>query len=199
MTNILETTLNASKEKIETKLNASKETIESKLNASKETIESKLNASKETIESKLNTSKETIETKLNTSKETMVKLQDDVMQRATDAKRDIESGRERLRDESLSTLYEVGKNALERAADLAAKVDVLAGPSEKLQQEAAELESAQEALTKPALADYDTLNVKEVIAGFDDLSAYDLEKIERYEKNNKNRKTILREVEKRLA
>ena len=46
---------------------------------------------------------------------------------------------------------------------------------------------------------YDTLNVKTITAALAEMNTYDLTKVADYEKAHKNRKTVLREVERRLA
>lgn len=54
------------------------------------------------------------------------------------------------------------------------------------------------ALERPAIADYDALNVAQVHAALDRLSRYELTKLAEYERAHKGRVTVLREVERRL-
>ena len=70
--------------------------------------------------------------------------------------------------------------------------------AERLERCAAFWGERERSVDAPALEGYDDLNVKQVNASLDDLDVYQLEKLRAYEAANKNRVTILREVERRL-
>jgi hypothetical protein len=49
------------------------------------------------------------------------------------------------------------------------------------------------------IGDYDRLNVEEVIGGLEELSAGEVEKVKAYEKNNKNRATLIERFDRSLV
>lgn len=104
----------------------------------------------------------------------------------------------RLRDSSLSTGYEVGANTLSRAAQLLDDVPGVAKGAEGLRERARDLEEAGKAVERPPIDDYDELNVQQVNDALEELTPWQLEKVRRYEQANKDRVTILREVDRLL-
>jgi len=138
-----------------------------------------------------------IEAKLNQGRKRLEELQDDVARRAARIQRGIERSQGRLRDQGLDRAYALGGTALQTVADVTGKVG-LKKTGKALEREAKELEVARESISKPPIADYDELNVKQVIAELDALSVYELDKLAAYEKAHKDRKTVAREVERRL-
>ena len=104
----------------------------------------------------------------------------------------------RMRDASLTTIYEFGATTFTRAAELGDKAPMVKEGAVRLRQTAEALEEAREAVSRPAIADYDNLNVKEVAQALDGLSNYELEKVRRYEAANKDRVTVLRDIEQRI-
>lgn len=118
-------------------------------------------------------------------------------------KRDVTVGR--LRDGSLERIYGVSETALRKVADVVetagrlSRVDAIARPAERLRTRAEHLEGARDGLQKPPIADYDELNVKKVCAALESLTAYELQKVRLYEVANKNRVTVLRELDRLLG
>ncbi len=104
-----------------------------------------------------------------------------------------------LRDNSLSTGYEVGANTLSRAAELLEDVPGGAKGADGLRRRARDLQQAGEAVERPPIDDYDELNVHQVNDSLEGLSPWQLEKVRRYEKANKDRVTVLREVDRLLG
>lgn len=102
----------------------------------------------------------------------------------------------RLRDASLERLYDAGATTLSTAASLLDKVAVGHESAEQLRESAKAAQQAKSAVNLPPIANYDELNVNEVNDALAGLSAYDLDKVRRYEAANKNRVTVLRELER---
>jgi len=131
-----------------------------------------------------------------------------IVDRTRQIKTDLDRRRNRavgkLRDNSLDRIYNVSEQALLTAATVVEKagkvthVDALEGRAERLRDRANELEDARTGLQRPAIENYDELNVKKVNAQLDGLSTYELEKLRAYEAANKNRVTVLREVDRLL-
>ena len=69
---------------------------------------------------------------------------------------------------------------------------------ERLDAAIEKIEEFNTALEKPSIKDYDELNVHQVNAALEELDAYELNKIKRYEMANKDRVTIQREIERLL-
>ena len=117
-------------------------------------------------------------------------------------KKDLTVGK--LKDGGLERLYGVSEQALRKVAGVVetasrlSRVDALGKPAQKLKARAEELEGARTSLARPAIAEYDTLNVKQVNAGLAELNAWELEKVRAYEAANKGRKTVLREIDRLL-
>ena len=61
------------------------------------------------------------------------------------------------------------------------------------------LAARRHTLHVPPIADYDELNVDKVADALDALNLYELEKVREYERVNKNRVTVLREIDRRLT
>ncbi len=108
-----------------------------------------------------------------------------------------------LRDGSLTLAYQTAATTLRAAGDVLGKTPVQPKPvaqSATRLKECAEHWSGRAAhIARPPVDDYDDLNVKEVRAAMDDLDFYQLEKLAAYEAAHKNRVTVLRDVERRLA
>jgi uncharacterized protein with von Willebrand factor type A (vWA) domain len=104
----------------------------------------------------------------------------------------------RLRDASLERLYEAGATTLSTAAELLAKVSGAQQGAEQLREGAKAAEQAKASVQLPAIDNYDDLNVGQVKEALDGLSAYQLDKVRRYEKAHKNRVTVLRELDQRI-
>jgi hypothetical protein len=146
----------------------------------------------------------------NFSRERLTELQSSLLHKSEDVRekglrlrRELESRSVevtgQLKDASLTTLYEVGSTTLSTAAQWGEKLPVLENESRLLRDKAAALEAARQEVQRPGVALYDELNVKQILEALDGLSTYELRKLSRYEEANKNRVTILREVERRLS
>lgn len=105
----------------------------------------------------------------------------------------------RLRDDSLTTVYEAGANALSKAADWLDQVPLARDGAEGLRQRSADLEEARQSIEQPPVDDYDEMNVREVDEALDGLTVCQLQKVRRYEEANKDRVTVLRSIERRLS
>ncbi|MEM1349849.1 MAG: hypothetical protein AAGI01_14905 [Myxococcota bacterium] len=79
------------------------------------------------------------------------------------------------------------------------KVHVLKESSRSLKAKANDLADLERALDAPSVEGYDLLNVKKINAAMQGLDAYELTKLRAYEQANKNRVTVLREVERLLG
>lgn len=143
------------------------------------------------------------------SDERLTKLQQQVEEKSKEARERTEEVVEdlqnrsskiagRLRDNSLTTGFEFGANTLSRAAEILDDVPGMQQRADGLRDRAADLEEAGRNVEKPPIDNYDELNVDEVNARLDGLSAYNLEKVRRYEQQNKDRVTVLREVDRLL-
>ncbi len=126
--------------------------------------------------------------RLNLSKERLTELQNGLFLKGEGA-----------RDASLSAIYGLGASTLTTAADLSERVPLVQGSSEGLRQKAEALQDAGKAVQRPPINEYDELNVQQVNQALEGLSEYELEKVRRYEESNKNRVTVLREVERLLG
>lgn len=106
----------------------------------------------------------------------------------------------RIQDGSKQTLYATASQGFESAASLFAKGPRLLHKSaNRLEEAATRLKSQEAALFAPPVEDYDELNVKQICQEIRDLDAHSLLKVESYEKANKNRVTVLREVERLMT
>ena len=105
---------------------------------------------------------------------------------------------EEIRDLSLSRAYGLGAAALGQIAQVGQRVPLVGERVSTLKEHAAALERAGQAVFAPPIENYDDLNVKQVIEALDGLSPYELEKVRRYEGANKDRVTVLRDVDARL-
>ncbi len=105
---------------------------------------------------------------------------------------------EELRDEGEERAWELEKRALRAAGDLierASEVPVASSVAPKVE---GAVRDRLERLTRPPIQDYDELNVKKVRAALGELDRMDLLKVTRYEEANKNRKTVLRDIQAEL-
>ncbi len=132
--------------------------------------------------------------RLNFSKQHLVQLQHDLLEK----REEVIDVAERLRDASLTRLYGAGASTLSTAAELLDKVPFARDSAAPLREGARVAEQAGAAVNLPPVADYDALNVGQVSDALDGLSAYELQKVRRYEAAHKNRVTVLRDIDGRL-
>lgn len=154
--------------------------------------------------------KRSIFSQLELSDERLTQLQDQLEQKSKQARNRTEEVVEdlqhrstkvagRLRDTSVTTGCELGANTLSKAAELLDEVPGMKKSADGLRQQAECLEETGKAVERPPIDDYNELNVSEVNDQLDDLSVYQLEKVRRYEADNKDRVTILREIDRLLS
>ena len=79
------------------------------------------------------------------------------------------------------------------------KIDAVKARTRRLASCARHMARRREAIASPPIEGYDELNVKKVNAALEGLSFYDLKKVAAYEEANKNRVTVLREIERLTA
>lgn len=153
---------------------------------------------------------ETYRSKLNISKQRLTEWQDTLAAKGEQAgalgaqvRKELERrsvlAAGRVRDRSLERIYEAGESGLSSAADLLDRVATDRPEAEQLRQRAAASAEARAALQYPPIKDYDSLTVAEASEALEALSIYELEKVRRYESAHKNRVTLLREIDARLA
>ncbi len=130
-------------------------------------------------------------------KEKLESLQRDIKARAGRLRTEVEVKQGELKDQSFKVVLEFSESALNTVAEVVDKV--AEEPATQLRKGVERIRTQQKALVTPPVEDYDSLNVKVITAKMGDLGAYDLKKIANYERAHKNRKTILREVDRRLA
>ena len=108
--------------------------------------------------------------------------------------------RDQFRDSLRYKGFELGSTTLNSVAEFSDRVPVavIRESAEGIRERAQALHRAGEEAQKPGIEDYDSLNVKKVVASLEGLSRYELEKVQNYEKENKERVTVLREVERLL-
>ena len=125
------------------------------------------------------------------------------LKKSVDHRTDVAVGK--LKDGSLERIYGAGESALRTVAGVVEKTaklplaGKLSKPAEKLRHRAEDLEASRDGLQKPPIVGYDGLNVKQVNAALAELSPYELEKARAYEAANKDRVTVLREIDRLLA
>lgn len=113
-----------------------------------------------------------------------------------------------LRDQGIERALDLGQQVLaqaiarlerlELAYPAVAQVRLVAVGHKQLEAWRAQVATLIERLSQPGIEGYDGLNVKQVNDHLDELDAYGLSKLRFYERANKNRVTVLREVERRL-
>ncbi len=127
-------------------------------------------------------------------KEALLDRKDELLRQKDEAAR---TGRE--------TLLGLEATALEGARDLLARAEDLVGPNARfLARGRAALDDAIVTVRSAyegglAIADYDELAISKIVPQLDDLGAPQIKTIRTYEAANKNRKTLLRELDARLA
>jgi hypothetical protein len=144
--------------------------------------------------------------KLDFSKKRLTELQDALLQKGEEVsdqstrlrkqfekRSSLVSGR--LRDASLERLYDAGATTLTTAAELLSKVSVGREGAEQLREGAKAAEQAKASVQLPAIDNYDDLNVGQVKEALEGLSAYQLDKVRRYEMAHKNRVTVMRALD----
>lgn len=95
------------------------------------------------------------------------------------------------RTEGAVRLFTLSADGLSRAQDLLEKVPgPVAQPLRRV------VDTGLDQVTRLPIADYDTLNVKKVGEAVRGLSLLDLERVARYERANKDRKTVYRHIER---
>lgn len=106
------------------------------------------------------------------------------------------------RDQSIALVYANASRALGGASLLlgaAPSNPTLSRGQERLDGCSRHWQRQRAAIFAPPVPEYDALNVKQVHAAIADLDAYSLVKIRSYEAVNKNRVTVLREIDRLLA
>lgn len=128
---------------------------------------------------------------------------EEVLERGEELRKDVEKRStelaERLRDGTLKTVYKTSAATLSAAANWGDRVPFVRQQANTLRDRADSLREAEEAVERPPIDDYDELNVREVADELDDLSDYQLQKVRRYEEANKDRVTVLRDVDRLLG
>ena len=137
----------------------------------------------------------TILSKLNLSKERIEELQQGLVTKREELEKRSTKTAGRLKDASLTTIYEFGANTLGRAAELSEGVPVVGGRADGLRKQAESLKEASAKVQRPPIEGYDDLNVQEVSQALEGLNAYELEKVRRYEEANKDRVTVIRAID----
>jgi len=144
-------------------------------------------------------------------KEGLLTKKEELLGRGRKLRADIDRKRERtlakFKDESLTRLYDVSETALRSAANLVDRAQQLSpnrlaklnDGAKALRGRAEQLEEKKGGLQKPAIQAYDDLNAVDTKDALAKLSPYQLEKIQAYESANKNRVTVLREIERLLT
>jgi hypothetical protein len=95
------------------------------------------------------------------------------------------------RTESTVRLYSLSVDGLERAQELLDRVPKpVAQPLRRV------VDGGLDQVTRMPVADYEALNVKKVAEAIEGLSLIDLERVVRYERANKDRKTVYRHVDR---
>lgn len=163
------------------------------------------------ISEKVNETKVMFEQRGAQLKEGILTKKEEILGKGRKLRADIDRRRERtigkLKDESLTRLYDVSETALRSAATLVDKAQQISPKRlaklndgvKALRGRAEQLEDAKEGLSKPAIAGYDDLNVVDTKDALAKLTPYQLEKVRVYESANKNRVTVLREIERLLT
>ena len=137
--------------------------------------------------------------RIDLNKKRLEELQDDLVAKGEEVRQKGERWSQELRDKSLVRFYDAGSTTLTSAADLLEKVPFGKEGAERLRESAKAANEASAAVERPPIDNYDELNVGQVQDALEGLSAYELEKVRTYEKANKDRVTVLREVEQLLS
>ena len=146
------------------------------------------------------------------------KVQQEIERRVSDTKgqldrlrTDIERKRSvavgSLKDEASGRAFGASETALSTASKLIErvhaisplKIDAVRARTKRLASCAKYYGRKREEISTPPIAEYDELNVKKVNAALEGLSFYELQKVRAYEAANKNRVTVLREVDRLMA
>ncbi len=112
-----------------------------------------------------------------------------------------------VKDEAASRAFTASETALSTASSLLGrihsasplKIDAVKARTRRLASCAKGMARRRDAIAAPPIEGYDALNVKKVNASLEGLSFYDLRKVAAYEVANKNRVTVLREIERLTA
>lgn len=113
----------------------------------------------------------------------------DALRRTAVRKAQLVAGESRAR--GLGAVYAATATALDAAATAAKTLPGASGFAQTLETRAQEATARGAELTQPPIANYDELNVKEVCAQLDELDAWQLTQVKRYEEAHKQRKTVL--------
>lgn len=131
-------------------------------------------------------------------KQTLVETQQKLNSAIESVQKEAEIRALKVADEAKYRAYGVVESPLKLTRRWAA-LTKLQGPAERIQKTLNEVREKRLAIRKPAIENYDSLNVKQVVAEIDALSLFDLQKTVAYELANKNRKTVLEALERKLA
>lgn len=140
---------------------------------------------------------------LEDGKERIESLQTEIDHRVRRIRRRLENQqsmlRGRLREDGLSVVLELSAGTLDTAARIALQIPGARKGADALQHRAEALAEAKDHLGVPPIEDYDGLNVKKVTDALTGLDAFQLSKVREYEAAHKNRKTVLRAIERLLS
>lgn len=141
---------------------------------------------------------------LNESKTRLNQLQTELTERAEKLRNQFTIQQDlilgRVRETSYDQFYSWSGAATRAAAEASERLPLLGKKLQaSLNERAEQLDAARDALSRPALEGYDELNVREITAALENLSAYEIEKIRLYEQANKNRVTVIRAADERLS
>ena len=131
-------------------------------------------------------------------KQSLEEVQKRAIELAEFAKETVDLQTRNAKDQSIDSGYALLESSLKLSRRWAV-ASKLQGPTTRIQNALSAVRAKRRAVQQPAIADYDELNVKQIVAELDGLTKYDLLKAKVYEEGNKNRKTVLDAVEKRLA
>jgi predicted urease superfamily metal-dependent hydrolase len=97
--------------------------------------------------------------------------------------------------QGIEATEQVGRQGLRVAEEATEQTDEVLRQAEKVTREA-ELEVAVFSALKTA--DYDELSVAEIAGRLEDLSTEELRKVREYEKRNKNRETLIEQIDRKI-
>ncbi len=107
-----------------------------------------------------------------------------------------------IADGSREALYVRASGALDAVSavlDVIPKIAPVRAGADRLDAASLRLSTRRDKLRAPSIPRYDELNVKQVNQALSELDAHQLNKVAAYERDHKNRVTVLREVERLLT
>ncbi len=120
-------------------------------------------------------------------------------ERGTEARRWVRARLHEARESSERSLFDLHVSTLESASDLLERTEGMP-VLERVGASARDLlGTIERATVLPTLADYDSLNVRQVMAALRDEDRLGVLRILRYESEHKNRKTILDAIDRELG